>query len=301
MSNKNGLIIALLITIVFFFIELIGGFASSSLALVSDAGHMLTDAMALGLALMAFLFSSRPATKERTFGFYRLEIISALFNGSLLILISLFIFYEAFKRFAHPAEIQTGLMLTIAVIGLFANAIPAIILYRKPGGNLNIRGAYLHLLADTASSIAVIAGGVIIYFTNFYVIDPILSVFIGILILKGALDLVYQSINILIESTPSGISIDEVASAIMNVKGVQSIHDLHVWAITSGLNAISAHVIIKDVETERASALLKEINGMLKDRYNISHSTFQTECNSCPEGLICRMEPGEKEEHGHHH
>ena len=295
------MIIALLITIVFFFVELIGGFASHSLALVSDAGHMLTDAMALGLALMAFLFSSRPATKERTFGFYRLDIISALFNGSLLVLISLFIFYEAFKRFAHPAEIQTGLMLIIAVIGLFANAIPAIILYRKPGGSLNIRGAYLHLLADTASSIAVIIGGVIIYFTGFYLLDPILSVLIGLLILKGAVDLVYQSMNILLESVPEGVKTDDVARSIRTVRGVKSLHDLHVWTITSGMNAISAHILIEKPESVQASDILKEINELLKKEYNIIHSTFQTECESCSEELYCKMEPGKENEHRHHH
>ncbi|HTY13427.1 MAG TPA: cation diffusion facilitator family transporter [Candidatus Omnitrophota bacterium] len=302
MNSRNGLIVSIVITAAFFLVELIGGYFSHSLALMSDAGHMVTDALALALALAAYLFSLRPATKEKTFGYYRFEIISALFNGSFLVAISLLIFYSALKRFLHPVEVQTGLMLAIAVIGLFANAVPAFILYRKPGESLNLRGAYLHLLADTASSIAVIVGGIVIYFTGFYLLDPILGIVIGLLILKGALDLVYRSVNILLESAPEGIDTEQVAASIKSINGVKSIHDLHVWTITSGINAISAHLLLDDAEAEHAPEILHEINGMLKEKYNISHSTFQTECESCPDGLICKLDRGkEREQHGHHH
>ena len=298
-DNKKSLIAALLVTGLIFFAELIGGYISNSLALVSDAGHMLTDTMALVLALLAIIFATRPATKERTYGFYRLEILSALFNGSILTLIALYIFYQAFQRFINPSPVWSGLMLTIATIGLLANIGAAVILAGGSRENLNVRGAFLHVLSDLVSSVAVIVGGLIIQFTRWYYIDPILSVLIGILILRGAMMLVFESANILLEAAPKGMVTEEVALTIKAVKGVRDIHDLHVWAITSGINAISAHILIEDSEAERASQILKEINELLKTRYAISHATFQTECVSCPEGLVCRIEPAEEREHEH--
>jgi len=300
-DNKKSLIAALLVTGLIFFAELIGGYISNSLALVSDAGHMLTDTMALVLALLAIIFATRPATKERTYGFYRLEILSALFNGSILTLIALYIFYQAFQRFINPSPVWSGLMLTIATIGLLANIGAAVILAGGSRENLNVRGAFLHVLSDLVSSVAVIVGGLIIQFTRWYYIDPILSVLIGILILRGAMMLVFESANILLEAAPKGMVTEEVALTIKAVKGVRDIHDLHVWAITSGINAISAHILIEDSEAERASQILKEINELLKTRYAISHATFQTECVSCPEGLVCHIEPAEEREHEHRH
>ena len=299
MDNRKSLIFALIITAVIFFVELFGGLISNSLALTSDAGHVLTDAMALTMALLAAVFAARPSNKERTYGFYRLEILSSLLNGSLLTLISRYIFYQAYQRFINPSEVQSVLMLAIAFIGLLANALAALILSRSSRENLNVRGAFLHVLSDLGASFGVILGGLIIYFTGWYVIDPVLGILIGILILRGAVGLVSESVNILLEAAPAEIKVEDVAATIKEVKGVNSIHDLHIWSITSGLNSISAHIIINDAETERASEIIEEINSKLKAEYKISHSTFQTECESCPEGLICKMEPLEKEEHEH--
>jgi len=299
MDNRKSLTIALIITAVIFFVELIGGIFSNSLALISDAGHMLTDVMALSLSLLAAFFAVRPATKERTFGFYRLEILSALFNGIVLTLISLFIFYEAYLRFFNPAGIQSGLMLIIALIGLGANAASAMILAGRSSDNLNLKGAYLHIVSDMVSSIGVVLAGLLIYFTGYRIIDPIVSVLIGLLILRGALRLVYDSADILLESAPEGIKTDDVAKAIRSVRGVKNLHDLHIWTITSGMNAVSAHILIEDAEAGRAPEILKELNELLKKSYNISHSTFQTECESCPEGLICKLESPEIEDHEH--
>lgn len=298
-NQKRSLIAALVVIFLIFFVELFGGFASNSLALISDAGHMLTDSMALLLALLATIFAAQPATKERSYGFYRLEILSALFNGSLLTLISVFIFYQAFQRFFHPSEVQSGLMLMIATIGLLANVGAAVILVRGSRENLNVQGAFLHVLSDMAASVGVIIGGVIIHFTRWNFVDPIIGILIAILILRGALRLVSDSVNILLEAAPKGVPMEEVASTIKRVKGVRGLHDLHVWTITSGLNAISAHVVIKDSEAERASQILREINEVLKSKFAISHATFQTECLSCPEGLICHIEPTEESEHEH--
>jgi cobalt-zinc-cadmium efflux system protein len=280
-------------------VELVGGFVSNSLALMSDAGHMLTDAMALTLALMATIFAARPATKERTFGFYRLEILSALFNGSVLTLVSLYIFYEAVQRFVHPAVVKSDILLMVATVGLLANIGAAVILAGSSRENLNVRGAFLHVISDLVSSVGVIVGGLLIRYLGWYYADPVLGVLIGILILRGALSLLLDSVNILLEASPKGIRVEEVARAIKKVKGVEDIHDLHIWTITSGLNAISAHVVIEDKAAERAPKILEEINAMLKSKYNITHATFQTECESCPEGLICRIEPGERDEHKH--
>jgi len=298
-NQKRSLIAALVVIFLIFFVELFGGFASNSLALISDAGHMLTDSMALLLALLATIFAAQPATKERSYGFYRLEILSALFNGSLLTLISVFIFYQAFQRFFHPPEVQSGLMLMIATIGLLANVGAAVILVRGSKENLNVQGAFLHVLSDMAASVGVIIGGVIIHFTRWNFVDPIIGILIAILILRGALRLVSDSVNILLEAAPKGVAMEEVASTIKGVKGVRGLHDLHVWTITSGLNAISAHIVIEDSEAERASQILREINEVLKSKFAISHATFQTECLSCPEGLICHVEPAEEHEHEH--
>ena len=299
-ANQKSLVAALLITSLILLAELVGGIVSNSLALISDSGHMLTDTMALVMALLASVFAARPATKERTFGYYRLEILSSLFNGSILTLASIFIFYEAFQRLLHPAPVWSGLMLTIATIGLFANIGSAVILVGGSKQNLNLRGAFLHVLSDMASSVAVIIGGLIIQLTRWYYIDPILGFLIGILILRGALVLVFDSVNILLESAPEGVDTDEVTSAICQTDGVEDIHDLHIWSITSGINAISAHIVIKESAVKKTSEILRNIREMLGTKFNISHATFQTECEACEQDLFCHLEPIEKE-HEHRH
>lgn len=281
---------ALLIIVIIFFAELLGGFLSNSLALISDAGHMLTDAGALLIALLATVFALRPATKERTYGFYRLEILSALWNGSALVVIAAYVFYQAYQRFLTPVPVKTDLMLVVATIGLISNIGAAVILAGKAQESLNIRAAFLHVLSDLASSIGVIIGGVIILFTRWYYIDPILSVLIGLLILRGAWSLIYDSVNVLLEAVPKGIDLGEVSESIQKVKGIKDLHDLHIWALGSGINAVSAHLVIDDAEADRAAEVLREVNAALKEKYNISHSTFQTECSACPEGLVCRIE-----------
>jgi len=298
-NNQKSLLIALLITLVIFFVELVGGFISNSLALVSDAGHMLTDTMALGMALGAVFFVARPATTKRTFGFYRIEILAALLNGSLLFMVALYIFYEAYMRFMHPAAVRSLLMLGIALIGLVANLAGALVISLGSKENLNIRAAFLHVISDAVSSVGVIVGGVIIYFTRWYVVDPILGILIGVLILRGAYGLVKEATDILLESTPRGIKFDEVAEEIKKIRGVVGLHDLHIWTLTSGVNAISAHLMIADEMTDEAANILDEVKRHLANKYDIKHCTFQTECESCPEGIICKIEPSEPEEHRH--
>ncbi|MCU0641748.1 MAG: cation diffusion facilitator family transporter [Candidatus Margulisbacteria bacterium] len=302
MNNQRSLALALLIVLLIFFVELAGGIVSNSLALLSDAGHMLTDTMALALALLAALFAARPANKERTFGFYRLEILSALFNGSLLTLVALYIFYEAVIRFLNPVAVRSDILLLVATVGLLANIGAAVILARSSRDNLNVRGAFLHVISDLASSVAVIIGGLLIRYLGWYYVDPLLGILIGGMILRGALSLVLESVNILLEGTPRGLDLDELAAVIKQVAGVETLHDLHVWTITSGMNALSAHLVIADTQADRAPQILAEIRAKLNSEFHIQHSTFQTECESCPEGLICRVEPADREhEHHHHH
>jgi cobalt-zinc-cadmium efflux system protein len=289
-NNQRILGAVLLITVLLFVVELAGGYLANSLALMSDAGHMLTDTLALALALLASLFAALPAGKKSTYGFYRLEILSALFNGSVLTIIALFIFYEAFLRLLHPAPIQSTLMLIVATIGLLGNIGGAVILAGASRDNLNIRGAFLHVLSDGAASVGVIAGGVMVHFLGWYYADPVIGFLIGLLILRGAFSLVMEAANVLLEAPPRGVKVDDVIRTICSVKGVKDIHDLHVWSITSGLNTISAHILIEDAETKRTGEILSEIRERLKSKFNITHSTFQTECETCPEDLFCHFE-----------
>jgi cobalt-zinc-cadmium efflux system protein len=297
-NNQRILGAVLLITVLLFFVELAGGLVSNSLALLSDSGHMLTDTLALTLALLASIFAALPANKKSTYGFYRLEILSALFNGSVLTIIALFIFYEAFQRALHPAAIQSTIMLIVATIGLLGNIGGAVILAGASRDNLNIRGAFLHVLSDAASSVGVIVGGVLIHFLGWYYADPIIGFLIGLLILRGAFSLVSESAAVLLEAPPKGVKVDDVVQTICSVKGVKDIHDLHVWSITSGINTISAHILIEDAQTKRTNEILNEIRELLKNKFDITHSTFQTECESCPDDLFCHFER-HKEAHAH--
>lgn len=281
MSSRKSLAIALSITLLIFIVEVIGSFSANSLALLSDAGQMLTDSMALTLSLLAAIFASRPATKEKSFGFYRLEILAALINGSFLFMLALYIFFQAYQRLLNPVPVQSGILLTFAAIGFLANIVAALTLVGSSRENLNAKGAYLHVLYDLGSSFCVILGGILMYYTHWYYIDPILGFLIGLLILQGAVRLFSDSANVLLESVPEGINVDEVSQVIKSVKGVEKIQDLHIWSITSGRNAISAHLIISDADDNRAPEILHEINKMLKSKYKITHSTFQTECESC--------------------
>jgi len=289
MGGGKGLLIALSITLLMMIIEVIGGLLSNSLALLSDAGHMLTDNFALVLSFFAMKFASMPATEKRTFGFYRLEILAALINGIILVVISLYIIYESYLRMIHPEHVEGMLMLIVAAIGLAANIIGAAVLMKHSHSNLNIRGAYLHIVGDAFSSVGVVVGGVIILFTGWYLIDPILSIMISFVIIYGAWALVKESVSILLESVPSHIDIETVAAAIAKVTGVREAYHIHVWTITSGVHAMSAHVLIDDQLVSRSKDLIDDIRDLLADKFNILHSTIQLECERCDMNPICSL------------
>jgi cobalt-zinc-cadmium efflux system protein len=269
--------------------EVVGGILSNSLALLSDAGHMLTDALALGLSLFAMNLARRPATSTRTYGYHRAEIMAALVNGTVLILVSVYIFYQAYQRFFALPAVKSPLMLIVAVIGLVANIISMFLLRRSSRKSINIKAAFWHIIGDTMSSVGVIIAGVIIFFTGWNIADPILAVLIGVVILWGAVRIVKESVDILLESVPAHVRIDEVTAAVKNVPGVEDLHDIHIWTITSGIYALSAHLSITDQTVSQSCDILMKVNEVLAENFNITHTTLQLECQSCPTGLVCNL------------
>jgi cobalt-zinc-cadmium efflux system protein len=266
--------------------EIIGGLLANSLALLSDAGHMLTDILALGLSVVAMRFAQKPPTASKTFGFYRLEILAAFFNGLLLLFVSFYIFYEAYHRLLHPEEIKGLFMLVVATIGLLANGVGIVILRKSAHKSLNVKSAFFHLVGDTVSSGGVIVGGLLILYTGWYLVDPIISIFIGMLILRGAYALVMESVDILLEATPKDINVEKMLDDLRKIEGIKEIHHLHLWTITSGIYSMSVHVLIEDLLTSKSAQILNEIDKLLRDKYNIEHTTVQFESESCGDDLL---------------
>jgi cobalt-zinc-cadmium efflux system protein len=285
-STQRNLLIVLSITAVVMIAEIIGGLLANSLALLSDAGHMLTDILALGLSIVAMRFAQRPPTASKTFGFYRLEILAAFFNGMLLFFISFYIFYEAYHRLAHPEEIKGLVMLVVAAIGILANGAGIVILKKSGLRNLNVRSAFFHIVGDTISSGGVIVGGLLILYTGWYLVDSLIGVFIGILILRGAYSLLRESIDIFLEATPKDINVEKMLDDLRKIEGVKEIHHLHLWTITSGIYAMSAHVLIEDLLVSRSAQILQEIERLLQGRYGMEHTTIQFESESCGDDLL---------------
>ena len=288
-SGSKGLLIALIITIVMMMAEVIGGFLSNSLALLGDAGHMFTDVFSLGLSLFAFNVAKKPPNSTRTYGYHRVEVMAALTNGLLLIIISITIFYEAYKRFLTPPNINGSIMLVIASIGLIANLIGIYVLKDTHADNLNIRSAFLHIIGDTLSSLGVIIGGILIIMKKWYLVDPIISILIGGIIIKGAIGIIKESSSILLEYVPSNININQVSHALLSINGVKDIHDLHIWTITSGLYAMSAHVLIDDRMISDGASIVHQIEDIMREKFNLTHTTIQLECDSCECKMICSM------------
>ena len=285
-ANQRKLFIALLITAIVMIAEIIGGLLANSLALLSDAGHMLTDILSLGLSLAAMKLAQKPPTPSKTFGFHRLEILAAFFNGMLLFFMSFYIFYEAYHRLVQPEEIKGLFMLIVAFIGLLANGAGILLLRKSAHTSLNVKSAFFHIVGDTISSVGVILGGVIILYTGWYIVDPLLSIFIGLLILRGAYALIVESIDIFLEATPKDINMEELLDELHNIQGVKEVHHIHLWTITSGINAMSAHVLIDDLLISSSAHILKEIKSLLRNKYKIEHSTIQFESKACGDDLL---------------
>jgi cobalt-zinc-cadmium efflux system protein len=284
------LLLAIAVTATFTVIEFVGGLVSDSLALISDASHMLTDTLALLLTLGAVRLALLPATDSRTFGYKRAEILAALANGTTLVVITLLIFYEAARRIVSPENIDSGLMLIIGLAGLGANAVGAYILHDRASSSLNIKGAFIHLLGDFLSSIGVVVAALLIMFFDLRLADPVLSILIGVIILYSSFKLVLQSTSILLEAVPSHIELDAVRRSLKEISGVTDVHDLHVWTLSSGLYALSAHLVVPDQMLSDCSGVLANSEDLLKEKFGISHTTFQIECETCAD-QVCIFQP----------
>jgi len=269
---------ALAVSSVYFFVELLAGFLTNSLALLSDAGHMLFDVAAMALSLFAFRIAKRPATLNSTYGYHRVEILAALFNGLALWLIVGIIFAAAYNRLFSPPEVASGGMTVVAVLGLAVNIAAGIILYDAHHYNLNLRGAFLHVLSDAVGSLGAVVAGIVMLTTGWYFADPLISILIGVLILFSSWNLVKESLSILMQSVPRGIRLDEVRETIESVEGVAKVHDLHVWAVTSGIYTLSAHAVVENGGDFHE--VLNGIENTLRRRFKIEHTTIQLELES---------------------
>jgi len=284
-ANRRRLAWACALAVVYMLAELLGGLWTGSLALLADAGHMLSDAAALLLSLFAIWICQRPPTPKRTWGYHRTEILAALANGATLVAISVYVLIEAVHRFQHPTKVEAPLMMGIAVGGLLVNLISLRILSGGKSESLNVRGAWLHVLTDALGSVQAIAAGALIWGFGWSWADPVASILISLLVIYSAWDLLRETLGVLMEGTPGHIDVDEVRDTLTCITGVVAVHDLHVWTITSGMESLSAHVVVED-ET-MACTMLGRVRTALHDRFGIHHLTIQ-------------VEPIEFEEHGSH-
>lgn len=301
-ANKKALIVSFVIISIYMVIEAIGGFLTNSLALLADAGHMLSDSVSLGIAILAFTLGERVANYSKTYGYKRFEILAAVLNGVTLVLIALYIFYEAFQRFANPPEVASGGMLIIAVIGLLVNVLVAWLLMR--GGdteeNLNVRAAFLHVLGDLLGSVGAVAAALLIMFFGWGWADPLASVIVAVLVLFSGWRVTKDAVHILMEGTPKNMDLDDIIKTVENIAGVASIHDLHVWSITSGQNAMSCHAVVDgNLSVQDSQKILRTIEHELEHK-GIGHVTIQMENAEHPHDneMLCQND-GESAGHQH--
>lgn len=278
--HARGLRIALALTALFFVVEVTGGFFANSLALLADAGHMLTDVAALGLSLFVAWFSRQPETPSKTYGYLRWEILAAFLNGTTLLLISAWIISEAVLRLRHPEPVASGLMLGVAAASVVTNLVSAWVLHGGSRASLNLRGAYIHVLGDLLGSVGTVVAALLVRFTGWLPADPIASIVMTVLIVRGSWRLVRESVDILLESTPAHLSTGAIRSQLTAIPGIESVHDLHVWTVTSGVVAMSAHAIVR--EPEHHQHVLEHIHDAMR-LFGIDHVTIQLERRAMPD------------------
>lgn len=278
-NSKATLWISLIITLVFTLVEFIGGLLANSLALLSDSFHMLSDVLALGLSMIAIYFASKAPDKKHTFGYLRLEIIAAFINGLALIVISIGILYEGIMRIINPTPVEGNLMIIIATLGLIINIILTLILVRslKMEDNINIQSALWHFIGDLLNSIGVIVAIVLILFTGWYIVDPIISIIISLIILKGGYKIIKNAWKIIMESVPDDYDVDEIIDCIKSLDGVIDIHEFHLWSITTNHTSLTAHIVLADENLNDSYEIINKISQLLKERYGILHVTLQVE------------------------
>jgi cobalt-zinc-cadmium efflux system protein len=292
--------VSLVVTLAYIVLLLVAGIRAHSLALLSEAGHNLSDFVALLLSLVAVYLESRPPSATKTYGWHRAGVLAALVNAGSLVVVSFLIFYEAFRRLQNPEHVQAGLMIWVAAAGVVMNGVIALLLYRS-GRDVNIRSALLHEIGDTVSTAAVIVGGWVILATGQYWIDSALSFGIGALILWSGFGICRETLNILLEGTPRGIRLDRVEAAMRAVEGVNDVHDLHVWNIGSETRALSCHISIEDIPPSVSERILRDVKQRLHEEFRIDHTTIQFENVICEVAHGCVIPVSEEEHHGHSH
>ena len=276
-ASRRSLSFALALIMVYMVVEVVGGLISGSLALLADAGHMLTDGAAIGLALLAIWVSGRPASIEQTFGFHRTEILAAMLNALSLWLISALIFFEASRRFNDDLQVDGGLMLGVGAVGLLVNLAAAWALHRSSGESLNVEGAFLHVVADLLGSVAVVAGGILVLAFEWNIADPIFGIVIGVLILASSLRLLWKVVHVLMEGTPSHLDLHHLCQRLEELEGVTGVHDIHAWTITTGYDALSAHVTADPTVMQDPNPVLQALRDIASSEFGIGHVTIQLE------------------------
>jgi len=288
--KENRFVLALALTGLIFIVELIGGFWTHSLALLSDSAHVFMDAFALGLSYLAIRAAKLPADDKHTYGFHRMQVLAALTNGATLLLIAFEIMRQAWDRFRNPEAVQAGPMLIIAIIGLIVNLVVAFTLSKHDHDDLNTRAAFLHVLGDALASVGVIAVGVILLFVNWTWLDPLVSVLIGVLILFSSGRVLKESVHILAEGMPEGMTATTIAEIMLKVPGVSQVHDLHVWTVAPGYIALSAHVTLADQALSQTTEVMSALKETLHESFEIQHTTIQFECENCGQGTVVCLE-----------
>ncbi len=296
---SRGLFLSTLVTSAIFLVELVGGLISGSLALLADAGHMFTDVFALLVSSLAVWVAAKPATKNRTYGLYRIEILAALLNGIILCLIAIFVCYEAVVRFGSPRDIHTDEMVLFGGIGLIANVVSAWLLHRHKECSVNVKAAYLHVLSDLMGSVGVMIAAGLIALTGWQAFDSVISLFIAGLIVRGGWNVVSESIDVLLESVPRDLDIVCIEKELRAHEHVVDLHDLHIWAITSGVNALSCHIVVDEYDCSQS--LILSINKLLKERFNIDHVTIQLENSHVHKHIGHHQTSLSENLHPHHH
>jgi cobalt-zinc-cadmium efflux system protein len=282
------LALSLGITLLFVFVEVAAGFLANSLALLTDAAHNLTDVVALALTWWALRVTVRPASSGKTYGYHRAGILVALANSTTLVLITVGIFYEAYKRFVSPPAVNADILIGIGLAAVVVNLVTALLVRRGSDKDLNLRSAFLHLMGDVVSTVGAVLAGILIRFTGWAWLDPLVSVLIGVLILWNAWGIVRESISILMEATPADIDMEALLNDVCGVSGVRGVHDLHVWSITRSLRTLSAHLVTDDIPISQGAAVQAAVCEVLTHKYGISHATLQLECEDCsPADLYC--------------
>lgn len=285
----NRLIVAIAANTTFLLFEVVFGILAGSLALLGDAGHNFSDSFALVLSLIAVRMMTRPKTEGKTFGYHRMGILVAFINSLLIILICVFLFYEAIQRLANPVDIRGGVVILVASLGFVINGSVALLL-RRGRDDLNLRSAFLHLLTDALVSLGVVVSGIIVLLTGWSYIDPLITMFIGVLILVSAFQIMKESVHILMESVPRGVNFQDIVADITAMPGVVNVHDLHIWEIGSHLYSLSAHIVVEDARLGEFQDLLRRIKDMLCDEHKVVHVTLELETEPCPPGEECRFD-----------